>query len=164
MSDNSCATNGAEHHELSIERHFDVPPEAIWQAWTEHLTEWWCPKPWTTEIVENDMRPGGASHFIMRGPDGEASDMAGVYLEVSKPHRIVFTNAFLKGWVPQTTMLQMVGLFEFTPDGKGGTHYRASARHWDAATQKQHEAMGFDQGWGAVADQLLAVARRVAGR
>lgn len=160
MTDSSAA--GAQTHELVIERHFDVPPEACWTAWTDHLTEWWCPKPWTTEVIENDMRPGGACTFVMRGPGGEVSDMDGIYLEVSPPHRIVSTNALLKGWVPQKPF--MVGIFEFLPDGKGGTHYRASARHWDAETKAQHDAMGFQQGWGAVADQLLAVARRVAGR
>lgn len=149
-------------HELAVERHFDVPPAAIWTAWADHLTEWWCPKPWTTDIVANDMRPGGAAHFRMNGPDGEISDMSGVYLEVTPPSRIVFTNAFTEGWIPQTPF--MVGTFAFTDDGAGGTHYRASARHWDAKAMHDHAEMGFHDGWGAVADQLLAVARRVASK
>lgn len=151
-----------ELFELVVERHFDVPPTAIWRAWTEHLTEWWCPKPWTTEIVEWDMRAGGASHLRMHGPNGETSDMPGVFLEVSEPGRIVFTNAFTAGWRPQKPF--MVGIFEFSDDGAGGSHYRAAARHWDAESRDSHAAMGFAEGWGAVADQLLEVARRVAGR
>jgi uncharacterized protein YndB with AHSA1/START domain len=115
-----------------------------------------------TEIIANDMRPGGASHMIMRGPNGETSEMPGVYLEVSAPHRIVFTNAFTVGWHPQTPF--MVGIFEFADDGAGGTHYRAAARHWDAEACERHAAMGFAEGWGVVADQLLAVARRLAGK
>lgn len=162
MSNDYPAALGTERHELAIERHFDVPPEALWKAWTDHVAEWWCPKPWTTEIVENDMRPGGAFHFIMRGPEGEVSAMPGVYLEVSEPSRIVFTDGFQPGWHPQGPF--MVGLFEFAPDGQGGTNYRAVARHWTADAMQQHDAMGFHQGWGAVADQLLAVARRVAER
>jgi uncharacterized protein YndB with AHSA1/START domain len=148
--------------ELASERHFDVPPEALWQAWTDHLAEWWCPRPWTTEIIANDMRPGGAAHFRMSGPGGERSDMPGVYLEVTRPHRLVFTNAFTAGWEPQTPF--MVGIFEFRDDGEGGSHYRAAARHWDAEARATHEAMGFHEGWGAVAGQLLAVARRLAGK
>ena len=152
----------SENFELAVERHFDVPPAAIWTAWTDHLTEWWCPKPWTTAIVANDMRPGGASEFIMHGPAGETSAMTGVYLEVTRPSRIVFTNAFTAGWQPQAPF--MVSIFEFTDDGAGGTDYRASCRHWDEAAMKQHAEMGFEQGWGAVADQLLETARRVAGK
>jgi uncharacterized protein YndB with AHSA1/START domain len=30
-------------------------------------------------------------------------------------------------------------------------------RHWTEATMKQHEEMGFVEGWGACADQLVAL-------
>ena len=151
-------------HELVVERHFDVPPEAVWTEWTDHLAEWWCPKPWVTRIVENDMRPGGAASFVMQGPDGESSAMPGVYLEVTRPARIVFTNVFTTGWVPATPFMAMTGDFRFTDDGAGGTRYRAAARHWDEKAMHEHAAMGFEAGWGVVADQLLEVARRAAGR
>lgn len=148
--------------ELCVERRVDVLPAAVWTAWTDHLAEWWCPKPWWTEIIENDMRPGGGASFVMHGPDGESSAMPGIYLEVTRPSRIVFTNAFTAGWVPATPF--MVGDFSFADDGAGGTHYRAVARHWDEKSMHDHAAMGFADGWGAVADQLHDVARRVAGR
>ncbi len=119
-------TNGFE---LFVERHFDVPPTAIWTAWTDHLAEWWCPRPWTTQIIANDMRPGGGASFAMHGPDGETSLIPGVYLDVTAVNRIVFTNAFTTGWVPQTPFV--LGIFDFADDGAGGTNYRAAARHWD---------------------------------
>jgi hypothetical protein len=28
---------------------------------TEGLAEWWCPKPWTVEIIEQDWRASGFS-------------------------------------------------------------------------------------------------------
>lgn len=65
--------------------------------------------------------------------------------------RIVFTNAFTAGWIPQKPF--MVGVFEFTAQ-LSGTFCRATSRHWDEATQKEHEAMGFTEGWSKVADQL----------
>lgn len=149
-------TNGFE---LAVERHFDVPPAAVWTAWTDHLTEWWCPRPWTTEIIANDMRAGGAASFVMHGPAGETSAMPGVYLEVTAPTRIVFTNAFTAGWIPNAPF--MTGVFTFEPRGSGTT-YRAAARHWDEATCKQHEAMGFQTGWGLVTGQLSALAETAA--
>ncbi|WP_374140007.1 SRPBCC domain-containing protein, partial [Sphingomonas sp. 32-62-10] len=60
----------------------------------DRLVEWWCPKPWSTEVIENDMRAGGRSAMIMRGPNGEESAMEGVFLEVVPGERVVFTNAF----------------------------------------------------------------------
>lgn len=145
-------------HNLSIIRLIDAPRAAVWRAFTDHLTEWWCPRPWTTEIVEFDLRAGGRSAMIMRGPSGEESAMEGVFLEVVPAERVVFTDAFTAGWNPQGPF--MVGSFEFTDEG-GATRYTAIARHWTAEAMQQHEAMGFAEGWGTVADQLGEVARRI---
>ena len=54
----------------------------------------------------------------------------------------------------------MVGSFAIEPDGDG-TRYRASARHWTAEAMEEHRKMGFDDGWGKVAEQLAALAERV---
>lgn len=146
-------------YELSIERHIDAPPEVVFKVWTERLEEWWAPKPWTTKVIEQDLRPGGRSAMVMSGPDGATSPMEGVILEIVPNERVVFTNAFTAGWIPQTPF--MVGFFTFSPEGSG-TRYRAGARHWDEAAQKQHEAMGFKEGWGLVAGQLAELAEGAA--
>jgi len=147
--------NDAVEHELAVERYINAPPEKVWRIMIDRLTEWWCPKPWTTEIIENDWRPGGRSAMVMRGPNGEESGGEGVFLEVIPNRRFVFTNAFLAGWIPATPF--MVGIFELTPEGSG-TRYRAAARHWDEAAMQQHKEMGFTEGWTTVANQLAALA------
>ena len=146
-------------YELSVTRLIDAPRKALWRAWTDHLKEWWCPKPWTTEIIEHDLRPGGRSALVMRGPNGEESPMEGVFLEVVPGEKVVFTNAFAAGWIPQAPF--MVGILTFEEEG-GQTRYTGRARHWDEATMQQHEAMGFATGWGTVAEQLEEVAKRLA--
>ena len=138
-------------YELSVTRLIAAPRAKVWQVWTERLPEWWCPKPWWTEVVEQDWRPGGRAAMVMHGPNGERSDMEGVVLEFAPQKRIVFTNAFTAGWIPQAPF--MVGLFTFA-DEDGGTRYTAAARHWDADTMKKHEEMGFHPGWDIVAGQL----------
>jgi uncharacterized protein YndB with AHSA1/START domain len=148
-------------YELAVERYIDAPPETVFKVWTERLEEWWAPKPWTTKLIEQDLRPGGRSAMIMTGPDGTASNMEGVILEVVPNEKIVATNAFTVGWIPQAPF--MVAFFTFTPEG-GGTRYRAGSRHWDEATHKQHEAMGFTEGWGIVAGQLASLAEAEARR
>ena len=46
------------------------------------------------------MRPGGANLVVMRGPDGNDMPNRGVYLEVVKNERLVFTDAYTKAWEP----------------------------------------------------------------
>ncbi len=145
----------AECFELSITRQIDASPATVWRVWTERLEEWWAPKPWTTWVIENDFRPGGRSAMVMSGPDGASSPMEGVFLEITPQRRIVFTNVFRAGWIPQPPF--MVGIFEFAEDGNR-TQYTAKARHWDEPAMRQHEAMGFQAGWTTVAGQLAAIA------
>ena len=154
-----------QNYELWIDRVLDAPVVAVWQAWTEHLEEWWAPKPWTTRIVEQDLRAGGKSILDMRGPDGEGGPMEGIFLEVTPQRRIVFTNALDGDWMPKNPYpVQVVGYFELTDLGNGKTGYRAGARHWTAEAMEQHRAMGFEQGWGICADQLGVVAQKLAAR
>lgn len=146
-------------HELKITRLIDAPREAVWRAFTDHLAEWWCPRPWSVEMIAQDMRPGGRSAMIMRGPNGEEMPQEGVYLEVIPLERIVFTDAFTHGWNPSGPF--MVGTLTFA-DEDGKTRYTASARHWTAEAMQQHDSMGFEEGWGKVAEQLEEVAKRIA--
>ena len=148
-------------HELAIERRIAAPLAAVWSAWTGHLAEWWCPVPWRTELLALDLVPGGRFATTMRGPGGEEMTGEGVILDVVPHERIVFTNAIAPGWQPQVQQLAFVGIFTFAADGDH-TLYRAAARHWDADTARMHADMGFEGGWGAVAQQLEAVAQRLA--
>ena len=142
-------------YELAVERVIDAPPDVVYRIWTGRLEEWWAPKPWTTKLVAQELRPGGRSAMVMTGPDGASAPMEGVILDVVANERIVMTNAFTVGWVPQTPF--MVAIFTFTPEGRR-TLYRAASRHWTAEAQQQHEAMGFEKGWGIVASQLAELA------
>ena len=47
----------------------------------------------------------------------------------------------------------MIGIWEIEPEGSG-TRYTGRARHWTAETMAHHNEMGFDEGWGTMADQL----------
>ena len=144
-----------ELRELSITRLIDAPVETVWRVWTQRTEEWFCPRPWTVEIQEQDLRPGGASRMTMRGPNGEENQLQGVFLEVIPNAKIVSTDAFAPGWVPQGPFMMAITTFE---DEGGKTRYTARARHWTDEACEQHRAMGFEQGWGIVAAQLAELA------
>ena len=62
-------------HALTLSRLIPAPRAAIWRCWTEPelLKQWFCPKPWGVSHAELDVRPGGSSVIVMRGPEGQAT-------------------------------------------------------------------------------------------
>ena len=144
-------------YELTVSRRIDAPPATVWKMMTERQAEWWCPAPWQAEIVEQDWRAGGRSAMVFRGPEGEEMPQEGVFLEVTPGKRFVTTDALTVAHMPSGPF--MIGTWEIEPDGDG-TLYKASARHWTEEAMKQHEKMGFVEGWGACADQLKALAEQ----
>ena len=76
----------------------DAPREKVFRAWAEPalVKQWFAPLPWTTPVVEVDVRVGGSSLIVMRGADGSEFPNRGVYLDVVKNERRVFTDAFTK--------------------------------------------------------------------
>lgn len=146
-------------HELHLTRLIEAPRRALWRCWTEPelIKQWFTPRPWTTPVVEVDLRVGGESYMLFRGPEGQEFPNRGVYLELVPDERLVFTDAFHAGWVPSAKAF-MTGTVSFA-DEQGGTRYTAVVRHWSAEDRKQHEDMGFHEGWGKATDQLAALAR-----
>jgi uncharacterized protein YndB with AHSA1/START domain len=149
--------------DLVLERETDVAPELVWRAWTEPelLTQWFTPKPWETPVAEVDLRPGGAFRTVMRSPEGDESDNTGCYLEVIPEQRLVWTGALGPGFRPQAGPLPFTAIIELQPNGSGGTRYRAIAMHQDPAGRKEHDEMGFAEGWGAAFDQLVELANSI---
>lgn len=161
MSENQ-ATNHAEGRELILTRVFDASPDKLYRAWTEPelMNQWFCPRPWTAIVIENDVRPGGASKIMMRGPEGQEFPNHGVYLDVVPNKRLVFTDAFTKAWEPSEKAF-MVAEVEFEDIGNGQTRYTARARHWSMDDLRAHEKMGFHEGWAKAAEQLAEVVAKL---
>ena len=149
-----------EPNDLVISRLVRAPRALLWRAWTEPalLKEWFCPKPWTTEVKAFDLRPGGAFHTYFRGPDGGTSDNPGCFLEAVPQTRLAWTSQLMAGWRPATAWLPMTAIITLA-DEAGGTRYVATVMHPDKATRDKHEQMGFFDGWGACINQLEALAQ-----
>jgi len=146
---------GAESRDLIISRVLRAPRAALWRAWTEPalLKEWWCPTPWTTEVLAFDLKAGGAFHTIMRGPDGGVSDNPGSFLEVVPQSRLVFTSILGEGWRPAKPWLGFTAIITMADEGTG-TRYIAKVMHEDDAAREQHEKLGFFDGWNTAITQL----------
>ena len=147
--------------DLVLTRLIDAPREKLFRAWTESalLKQWFAPAPYTTPVAELDVRPGGANLIVMRDPQGNDMPNRGIYLEVVKNSRLVFTDAYTQDWEPAEKPFMTVVL---TFDDEGGkTRYTARVKHWTVADRETHEKMGFHEGWGLCADQLEALVARI---
>jgi len=140
--------------ELSVTRFIAARPEKVWDIMVNRQAEWWCPKPWRAEVDQQDRRPLGVCNMTFYGPDGEQSPQNGVYLAYDEGKRFVTTDAVTADFEPSGPF--MIGIWEIEPEGDG-TRYTATARHWTEETAKQHEEMGFTEGWGICAEQLKAL-------
>ena len=144
--------------ELILTRTLNATPHQLFRAWTEPalLKQWFAPLPYTTPAVETDLRPGGSTHIVMRGPDGNEFPSHGVYLEIVPDRKLVFTDAYVSAWEPSAKPFMTVTI-TFEPQGEK-TLYTAHVAHWTAEDRAAHEAMGFHQGWNQCADQLESLA------
>jgi uncharacterized protein YndB with AHSA1/START domain len=157
MTSPGAATSVADR-ELVLTRLINAAPENVYRAWTqpELLKKWFAPSPSTIAHVELDVRPGGANLVVMRMPNGEEIPNRGVYLEVVRNQKLVFTDAFTSAWEPsEKPFMTVIVTFE---NEDGQTRYTVRVRHWSIEDRAAHERMGFHTGWGQCTDQLDAVA------
>ena len=138
-------------HELSVTRLIDASTDKVWDVMVNRTNDWWCPKPWRAEMDFGARRPGAMSMATMYGPDGEVNTHAGFILAWDEDRRFAFTDAIAGDLQPTGPF--MIGIFAIAPEGTS-TRYTGTARHWSSESMEHHKEMGFEQGWGTVADQL----------
>jgi uncharacterized protein YndB with AHSA1/START domain len=83
--------------EVRIERTFEAPVEAVFDAWTspEVMRRWLHPAPdWGTPRADVDLRVGGTVLVVMRRPDGSQAEARGRYTLIDRPHRLVMAWVF----------------------------------------------------------------------
>jgi uncharacterized protein YndB with AHSA1/START domain len=89
--------NGEPHVSARVTRRFSASPERVFDAWLypEMIGRWmFGPGLREEEVVKitADARVGGSFSFVVRR-QGEEIDHIGEYLEIDRPHRLVFTWA-----------------------------------------------------------------------
>jgi uncharacterized protein YndB with AHSA1/START domain len=132
----STTITKSSNRDLVITRIIDAPREKVFRAWTEPalMKQWFAPLPWTTTAAETDVRVGGSSLVVMRGPDGNEFPCPGVYLEVVRNERLVFTpRAPLDGRRPRSPRKDGV------PSWLEPVHGSARSARCEALRREEHE-------------------------
>ncbi len=145
--------------DLTFTRSLPLPPALVWECWTtpRHIRQFFVPKPHVVTDYDIDLRIGGRFNTTF-DVDGNTVTNRGVYLELIKGQRLVFTDTYTEGWKPAADPF-LTAIPDISDDGRGGTTYTVTARHRTAEAFRQHDKMGFFGGWGTAADQLVAYAR-----
>ena len=85
----------AATHSLRVSRIIRADPERLFRAWTDprELMRWWRQEGdgWAFAGASIDLRVGGRYRLSMTRPDGKMHVASGLYREVQRPVRLVFT-------------------------------------------------------------------------
>lgn len=89
--------------ELIVERAFAAPLALVWDCHTKpELYQRWGagPRDWKMPVCRIDLKVGGHFRFETRDDAGRQMIMAGRYLEIQAPKRLVFEMNFEPSWYP----------------------------------------------------------------
>ena len=138
---------------LNITRIFDAPRDLVFAAWTDakHVARWWGPHGFTNPRCEMDVRPGGHIHIDMRGPEGTVYPMTGVFHEVVRLERLVFTSTPLDE--AGNPLFEILTTVTFDEEG-GKTKLTLQARVVNATAGADQYLDGMEEGWNQTLDRL----------
>lgn len=150
----SVAENGLL--EVSLTRRIAASPEAVFRAWTDadQLAEWCGPKGYTSSSCTVDARVGGALRIEVCSPDGEVCPMSGRFVEVDRPHRLVFVTAALDDAGEKVFEVLNSGTFMAVD---GGTEISLVAEMTSTTPEAPKHLSGLTQGWSQSLDRLAAL-------
>ena len=85
--------NKDESYTLELSRSISAPLVNVYKAWTDpkKLAKWWGAKGYTNPVCEVNAKPEGSMTIEMEGPDGIAYPMRGIFHEVVKNEKLVFS-------------------------------------------------------------------------
>jgi uncharacterized protein YndB with AHSA1/START domain len=146
----------AAAHSIRVSRTIRADPDKLFQAWTDprELMHWWRQEAdgWTFSGASIDLRVGGRYRLGMTDPDGRTHVAVGVYREIRRPVRLVFTWDWEE---PSARVGNTIVSVQFNDAGDNRTEVvLIHERFPDAARMGRHE-----QGW----TELLALLERAVG-
>lgn len=136
----------AEKPSLALRRRLNAAPAKVFAAWTQptQLARWFGPGPTSVVEAEADPRVGGRFHVVFRTEDGETHDVSGVYREVKRDAKLVFTWRWIS--MPERESLVTV---DIRPDGAGSVLTLTHEQFFDEPTRERHRV-----GWSGSFDKL----------
>jgi uncharacterized protein YndB with AHSA1/START domain len=148
------SSTGTNVGELTYTRVYDAPRELVFRCMItpEHLTHFWGPVGVSAPIenITVDARPGGAFETIMiNDADGAEYPMRAVFVEVTEPEKLVWTESDVEGGM--TTSLT------FTDLGDGRTEVAAHQTNVPETYRTPEAQAGMQSSFDRFAAYLVSV-------
>ena len=148
--------------EIRLTRLFDAPRPLVFDVMTkpEHVAQWWgrLGEGYTVPECEIDLRPGGKWRWVTCTPKGETVVFYGVYREISRPDRLVYTEIFEQ--FPDTESLVTTSL----ADENGKTRLTVTALYPSVEVRDMVMGSGMARGAAISYDRLEEVAAGLEAR
>jgi uncharacterized protein YndB with AHSA1/START domain len=132
---------------LLIERTFQAPAQAVFDAWTseEVMRRWFHGQhDWETPEAHVDLRLGGTVRVVMRDPvKDERHGGGGHYTEIDPPNRLAFT------WTWDDDDRETLIELDFE-EAEGATTVRLT----HSSLRDQESVLSHEGGWTACLDNL----------
>ena len=141
--------------EIAMTRVFDAPGHLVFDAMTQpqHVKRWFGCAAFELPVCEIDLRVGGAYRFTMRTPNGVESTLQGVYREVLRPERVVFSERVsMPGFVSDE--YQVTSTFA---ERGGITTLTTTILHKSKENRDGHLNSGIENGVAPAYDRLAEV-------
>ena len=151
-------------HEIQMERTFDAPRALVFDAVTqpEHVTRWWGGGGGveTLAICEIDLRVGGAYRYVIRKAGGQEYPFKGVYREIDRPSRLVYTQIYDVAPFNQSEAV-VTTVFD---ERNGRTTMRETSRCESKQVRDGWLQSGMEEGAGRSLDALAELLESLKGR
>ena len=152
----SRVVNDPEALTITVVADFPVPVERLWNAYADprQLERFWGPPEYPAKFTRHDLFPGGRSHYVMTGPEGDKAPGFWEFLAVDPGKSFEVRDGFAdEAGVENTAMpsMRMVFTFEATEGGSRVT----TVTHFGSTEQlEQLLAMGMDEGMRSAIGQI----------
>ncbi len=144
---------------MTIVADFDVPVRRLWDAYADprQLEKFWGPPEYPATFTRHDLRPGGRSHFVMTGPEGDTSAGYWEFQAVEEGRSFAVIDGFAdEDHRPSAEMPTMWMTFTFE-ETSSGSRLTTVTTFGSLEELEQLLQMGMEEGTAAAMGQIDAV-------
>jgi len=144
--------NRPQSFELELARLIKAPRAKVYDAFVtrEALMAWMCPRSMSVPEASVDARVGGRYRLVMRARDRSTFVVGGVYRELVRPERLVFTWQWEGEVMPGVETLVTVTF----SDQEGGTLLKVHHTGFPDAAMRDNHGQGWNSSFNKLTDLL----------